>query len=231
MTIDKVVNPGTGRDGGVFCKIQYDGAKLSISGVIGPKSNGYARGSCGQIVDSMSDAIDGWAPGWSEALLAQFVETWRAWHLNDMRASCEHQREWDTRAPLTLRPLTWGPEYHRRRRAAEDGTMRADEFATWGETVRMVARLTLGFNPPKHPDLWGADGERMLALQLVKEEKPETKAAGWVTEKEHPAGLLSKPCPTCGYKYGSAWLKEDVPADVLEFLESLPVTTVKPAWV
>ena len=33
------------------------------------------------------------------------------------------------------------------------------------------------------------------------------------------------------YKYGSAWLAVNVPDDVIEFLQSLPETTVKPAWV
>jgi hypothetical protein len=33
------------------------------------------------------------------------------------------------------------------------------------------------------------------------------------------------------YTYGSAWLREEVPADVIEFLESLPETDQTPAWV
>lgn len=37
----------------------------------------------------------------------------------------------------------------------------------------------------------------------------------WVSRDEHPEGLLSYPCPTCGYKYGTAWLTEQIPADVL----------------
>lgn len=36
----------------------------------------------------------------------------------------------------------------------------------------------------------------------------------WITRKEHPQGLLNAPCPTCGYKFGSRWLKEEIPADV-----------------
>jgi hypothetical protein len=46
----------------------------------------------------------------------------------------------------------------------------------------------------------------------------------WVDRAEHPEGLLSVPCPTCHYKYGSAWLREDVPEDVLTFLEGIPAT-------
>jgi len=34
--------------------------------------------------------------------------------------------------------------------------------------------------------------------------------------------LISKPCEVCGYKYGSAWLKEDVPPAVVEWLQALP---------
>lgn len=33
------------------------------------------------------------------------------------------------------------------------------------------------------------------------------------------------------YRYGHAWLREEVPADVLEFLSGLPDTDTEPAWV
>jgi hypothetical protein len=59
----------------------------------------------------------------------------------------------------------------------------------------------------------------------------EKKMAGWVTPDEHPEGLLCKPCPVCGYQYGSAWNKEKVPGDVLDWLYSLPDTKITPAWV
>lgn len=37
--------------------------------------------------------------------------------------------------------------------------------------------------------------------------------------------------PDNGYEYGSAWLRVDVPEEVLEFLCSLPDTDQRPAWV
>lgn len=36
----------------------------------------------------------------------------------------------------------------------------------------------------------------------------------WVSVDRHPEGLLGKPCSTCGYKYGTAWLVEALPAEV-----------------
>lgn len=34
-----------------------------------------------------------------------------------------------------------------------------------------------------------------------------------------------------GYKYGSKWLREEVPEDVIEWLMALPDSPTKPAWV
>lgn len=44
------------------------------------------------------------------------------------------------------------------------------------------------------------------------------------------AGL--NPDPATGYRYGSAWLTEDVPADVIDYLFSdrLPASPITPAW-
>jgi hypothetical protein len=50
-------------------------------------------------------------------------------------------------------------------------------------------------------------------------------------QSEHPEGILMKPCPVCGYKYGTAWNKEELPEEVIEFLQSLPDTPIKPAWI
>jgi hypothetical protein len=85
----------------------------------------------------------------------------------------------------------------------------------------------------EHQRNWPA--EKMLGMGNGK-----TKMAGWVLApgcgtskgaKEHPEGLLCKPCPVCGYRYGSEWLKEDVPEDALKWFVSLPDTKIKPAWI
>jgi hypothetical protein len=34
-----------------------------------------------------------------------------------------------------------------------------------------------------------------------------------------------------GYRYGYAWKREEIPADVIDFLQSLPDTDKQPAWV
>jgi len=88
----KIVHIGKGNNGDVFCKIKFDPAKhsLSITGVEGPKRNGNALGSFGQII--MHEwGIKTYAAGWDAALEAKFRAVWDRWHLNDMRAGSPAQ--------------------------------------------------------------------------------------------------------------------------------------------
>lgn len=50
----------------------------------------------------------------------------------------------------------------------------------------------------------------------------EKKSTSWVYPAEHPQGILTRACPVCGYKYGTASRKREVPESVLEFLHALP---------
>lgn len=76
------------------------------------------------------------------------------------------------------------------------------------------------WNPNKELELveltWGPQSKRPSA---------RIKPAGWVLPEEHPEGLLTKPCPVCGHRYGSSWLYEEVPEEVLAWLEALPDAT------
>lgn len=42
----------------------------------------------------------------------------------------------------------------------------------------------------------------------------------WIYKTEHPKGLLAEPCPECGYKYGTSWLKEAIPQDIQDEIRS-----------
>lgn len=158
-----------------FCKIKYVDGKLSITGVEGPMFNGNCHGSCGKIVDGLVGEIVKYSPGWNAKKLQKFVDIWNKWHLNNMRAGCEHQRA-----------------------------------ANWSENR---------IDPAELPDDRHTNRDERGILAM------------WVRPSEHPKGLLCKPCPVCGYEYGSEWQFEEVPNDVLMFLKGLPESKTKPAWV
>lgn len=150
-----------GRAVSVFCKIKFEGGRLSISGVEGPLASGNALGGCGQIdMHLRAEHFGTFAPGWSHARVVEFLRIWGRWHLNDVRAGSPRQRDF-------IRGL---PD-------------KSYEAAS-------AALTEAGLNPD--------------------------------------AEYLHNGAP---YKFGSAWLGEEVPAEIIDFLMALPDTDRAPAWV
>lgn len=142
-----------------------NGPEVSVTGQIWERHGKWNRDvlSCGQNLDTMAEFLVG------VPLFDTLFGIWKRWHLNGMKAGCEHQRaaRWDKLPIDPTKPLdSYG------KHCGPDGAM------TWNMRV-------------------------------------------WVNPKEHPQGLLGVPCPTCGYKYGTAWLYEPIPANVMEVIQKL----------
>lgn len=95
-TLSKVLHPGRERDGEIFVRVNFKDGRLSLTGVVGPKHNGDCTGSAGQIIGGLEPADIQPSAGWTPESIARLWEVWDRWHLNDMRAGCEHQRTLDT---------------------------------------------------------------------------------------------------------------------------------------
>lgn len=110
-----------------FAEIKYENGKLTISGVIGPKSNGDCLGSCGQCVDEISAGTP--TDDWTHEMLEKFCAIWRKWHLNYMNAECEHQRELGYRElaekVVTIYEFTTTSEAYKKKKSAENAALDA----------------------------------------------------------------------------------------------------------
>lgn len=221
-----------------FAKITLsDKRNLSISGVVGPTSNGNCKGSAGQCVDEIRNGTP--TECWSVGMLKKFCDIWDTWHLNDMRPYCKHQKElgWDTLASkkVNIYHYRMNVETLDKKKAAEKAALvalHAGEIFT--PTAEQVKYATMSYSLESPEELHG----EMLSyyepekLPYTRDHGPiDTKTLGWLYPKDHPDGILCKSCPVCGYRYGSKWLREEVPEEVLEWLFALPDTTVEPAWV
>lgn len=220
-----------------FAKIKFENGTLSISGAIGPKRNGNAKGSCGQCIDEIRKGTPD--SGWSQEMLNRFCDIWEEWHLSDMRPYCKHQKElgWDKLAKkkVVLYNYTLCSEALDKQKEAEKKAIEALKSGTvFTPTEEQVRYANLPYSITSYQKLTGE------MEKLYKPRKPiyggdkgatEIKTLGWIRPEEHPDGILCRPCPVCGYKYGSAWIREEVPKDVIEWLFSLPDSTEKPAWV
>jgi len=216
----KWVEVGKTMHGTLYVEVEFNGKRLSIMGVEGPQQNGNCRGSCGQCIDALADV-----QATPLVNVARLREVWETWHLNDMRAGCEHQRAlWaDERIEVVSYKLTRAALVLRR--AAEKEAAEAASLgvvASLSETARALLACEWFreiFSPPD------ADSPLSGCYEVSKR---ESKAAGWVKPDEHPKGLLGRACAVCGYKYGTAWLHEEVPLNVIAFLELLPESTSCP---
>lgn len=234
----------TNRKAHIHCRIEFDkDNNLSIAGVIGALPSGNAIGSAGQCQDSIEEYNKKnkivYATDWDKKKVQKLIDVWGRWHLNDMKPNCAHQvgKDWDTSKQISL-------YYFVRTKDTVEKIIKSRERA--GEAIKNGT-----FFMPSKEETFLANLPRELVLSTDKvnrkykkfyePRKPlyqndyhnvpvKTERAGWVRATEHPEGLLCKPCSVCGYEYGSAWKKEEVPQDVIEFLKSLPEAEVRCAW-
>lgn len=92
---------GCKRIASVFVTIKFDDGRLSITGVEGPKADGNAWGSAGQIDLSSGPWVE-FAPGWDAEMVAKLQVIWSDWHLNDMQAGNPQQMAWLKANPVSF---------------------------------------------------------------------------------------------------------------------------------
>jgi hypothetical protein len=197
----------------VWITIDWDGKKLSFTGVEGPRGNGDALGSCGQIDIS--------------AINPELAELWKRWHLNNMRPGCEHQRElWNTDEEVEVVSYKLSTEAYQLRNKTlgriTDAWLKKEKLQLTEKEFALAGLDNWFKSVYQLPD--------NVLKECYVEEKREIRRIGWVYPTEHPRGVLLKPCPMCGYKYGEKWLHEEVPEEVLEKLATYPDQTKDYPW-
>ena len=254
----KIMRVGTVLEGNnrasVYFKAAMNEGKLSITGVIGPKSNGDAVGSCGQIDMGFKhrDSQDNdkrygdhlikpndinFTKGWDTDKLYDFLDIWQKWHLNDMKANCVHQvgPEW-TPQDVILYNFELNEETEKAVKKAKDNALQVltdgKPFSPSKGQIKITAlKRTIKHHASKLPKSISNYYQFAVKKYDWQDGPTETKSTSWLDENEHPKGYLSKACPVCGYKYGSAWNRVEVPQDVIDFVQSLPDTDQTPAWI
>ena len=234
----KIIHPCTVDAGGkrtkdAFCKITIEdkgkGPVLSITGVVGPTPNGNAY-SAGQCVDTIREGTP--TNMWSREMLDKLCDIWERWHLNDMRAGCEHQvgKAWNPDRQVKLYKYKMSAALLNAQNRLKKNV--EEKLLTGAMVLLKEPQLSL-YNkqyfvkyynsaPPAGYEKYSEETKSVGSLY------PMDSDTKW--GDKHPLGILCKPCPVCGYKWGSSWLYEPLPEDVVEWLKNLPDTDKTPAW-
>lgn len=238
----RVLNPARvpfndGRAAGLcnlWIQVKFTGGRLSITGVEGPLTNGDCRGSAGQCgIDPEAKPAD----GYTVETLARLREIWERWHLNDMRPHSPEMAAlgWPEEAKREIfrHEFTQTREASEARRAAEAAALAALKA---GQPFNPTPAQSAAAAAPYSVTLWafpeegtptpppGYERARHIGGHANGNVKaPERKTLGWVKPSEHAAGLLGRKVnPDDAHGYGGKWWREEVPADVLAFLQALP---------
>ncbi len=239
--MNKIINPCTVNNNQAYCRIYteekqctlLDGTVdtikvLHIVGVVGPRGNGDCY-SCGQCYDTMRQGVAN--EGWTADGLYKLLDIWQRWHMNDMLPYCEHQRDWDGGKLCKLYEYKMTDDTRKRRDALKESI---HKMLMAGDSVQLSEsqRTLLGskYFVTTYKDSAPAGYELYKEhTKHARELYPMESDTKW--GDKHPDGILTKPCPVCGYKWGSSWRAERVPEEVLQWLESLPDSKRTPAWV
>jgi len=223
-------------------KLVKEGLRFSASGT--------SPGGCGQSLDTiLEDHPD-------DPVVKRMHAVWKRWHLNDMRAGNEYQREhcWGKKELVTgihthvdkegavkelFSKIRTGVVW--RKQASVKRSLRLDKHKIPHPTLddyyregrvlinRVGRELRELSGKIKGGDLIGdspwldtkfvlnkagltSDFEFLFPFFIIAYERKLSGHVGW---DEHPEGVLGKPCPVTGYKYGSSWMMEEIPDHVL----------------
>ena len=143
------------------------------------------------------------------------MKIWKKYHLNDIHPECEHQRAlgWCEEANEIVDYSRYHLKLdisHRQRKLNEyiDEILKTSGSITLSEDERILKSLPyFTWHPAKNAEYYELS---------KKDERPR----GYLSYKEDPRGILLKPCPICGYEYGSAWRYMPIPEDVIKEIQS-----------
>lgn len=247
----KIINPTTSSSKyykspfNNYIKIEYTDNKLSITGVMGPTSNGDCKGHAGQNIDTICNLDNNYyntkpTKDFTESDLKKLVDIWNEYHLNDMKPYDVEMKKlgWDKLAKkeiykitLELNTETWMLQNKIKTYCMT--SLKETGSANISEKEREVLNLKL------RKIIYSYDKDKFDIPQYyefdknsrTKELDIEKTTLGWIYPEEYPDELLGKLCEESGNRYGEAWYKQEIPEDILEWLYNLPDAENKPAWI
>ena len=158
--------------------------------------------------------LDRIAKHMKDPLYFEILRLWEKYHLNDMHAECEHQASlgWREKAKEEVTLYHWKlttTAISEKRKAEQAAKSALQNGVVFAPSKKQVFFATLPYNITTHTaEITGSNAryyEPQKALYQGATGHTETKRLGWLRETEHPDGILCKPCPVCGYQYGTGW--------------------------
>lgn len=161
----------------------------------------------GQCLDTIAEYIT------DDELFTEIYRLWKLYHLNDMHAECIHQYElgWTKEinkevivSRYILNTQTWRHQEKIKEKIIDNAKKNIFEKLN-NEDLKI---LNLNISRTVYDD--ASDEELKQYYEL---DRKETKRRIDIDYKTNPIGLIRKPCPVCGYQYGTSWNYFPIPEE------------------
>ena len=167
----------------------------------------FKYGDCsGQIKDAIKEHLKEFKKE-HQKTLKQIIKLWDKYHLNDLNPDCKHKiNEKLADKKIKIIKLRYTEEAKKLNKIRDFGYFK--QFIT-------VTEEGLKNIPSKLYEL--------KTYTHSKNDAIEFKTARWVEYHPifRPDGVLCKPCPKCGYKYGTSWNYEPIPKKDLQIINQI----------
>ena len=221
ISLGKVDYLGNGRKDcpvTVSLSLVYEDDKpwFSASGTIWNhlKTDAYVGGQC---LDEIAKYIH-------DETFDEILRLWESYHLNSMRPECEHQRAlgWDREAHELISSFAFSLDddasakaKRAKERAIECLKSGSTFVPTEEETTLSRLPSTVVLPTDEAPEHYKAD---VFLFSPKTHERKESRGHVWFSKDSR--GILGKPCPVCGYRYGTSWKYMPIPdEDILKIRE------------
>ena len=194
----------------VEMEYRKDGNKkvFSASGSVWD-SRHYDTIMSGQCLDEIAIYV-------KDPVFLEIYRLWKLYHLNDMHPECEHQAAlgWNEKVKKKVFIYNWTID-----------TKASSVKKSIEKDILKDVKLGKTIVPSKEQSFYvglpyGVKTYTEFLPKVLRElyrpstyEPVKVTTLGWLKESEHPEGLLCKPCPVCGYKYGTSWNYFPIPEE------------------
>jgi hypothetical protein len=180
------------------------------------KSGGQNAETVRELADQLNDP----------ERVRRICELWNRWHMNDARGACAHQaEEWACTNTTRVEAATAELETAREAYRAADVTDR--EGRRRAEGALLLAEYAVKDATEHHHTEPEPNGWPIIREKYGEHPYPQRGDACHVCGRnrwDEPTDA----CPETGYRYGTAWLVEPVPAEIVAELIALFTTTEEP---
>lgn len=135
-------------------------------------------------------------------------DLWKKYHLNDMHADCEHAiNEKEASKKVIVYEYSYKgylSYFEPKLKQLQNNKILKDNIK-FNKACKIISKYRYSFKTTQKPP--------KKVLKYYKLKNKEVKTLGWVNYDKDltPNGILCKPCPICGYKYGTSWNYRPIP--------------------